>query len=356
MSDRTVERQRILFICGSMNQTTQMHQISMHLQDYACAFTPYYATGIVGMAARHGILENTILGSKLGDRALAYMREHGLHVDPRGQEGGYHLAVTCSDLVIPATIRCPMVLVQEGMTDPEPWFFPIIQHFRFVPRWLASTASTGLSDRYEYFCVASDGYRKLFLEKGVKDGKLIVTGIPNFDNVHTHLVNDFPHRHYVLVCTSDTRETGGREDRRRMILDALQKANGRLLIFKLHPNEHVERATREIHHYAPQALIFTNGPTEAMIANCDVLITSFSTTVYVGLALGKEVYSAFDVAVLKRLIPVQHGRAAMNIAAVCRSILEDPTGRPARPLRRVWRHRHTRRPRFISRTLAWTAR
>jgi hypothetical protein len=27
-------RKRIFFICGSMNQTTQMHQISKHLSDY----------------------------------------------------------------------------------------------------------------------------------------------------------------------------------------------------------------------------------------------------------------------------------------------------------------------------------
>jgi len=27
-------KKRIMFICGSMNQTTQMHQVSKHLSDY----------------------------------------------------------------------------------------------------------------------------------------------------------------------------------------------------------------------------------------------------------------------------------------------------------------------------------
>jgi len=38
---------RILFICGSMNQTTQMHQISRHLTDYQQAFTPFYCDGML---------------------------------------------------------------------------------------------------------------------------------------------------------------------------------------------------------------------------------------------------------------------------------------------------------------------
>ena len=30
------------------------------------------------------------------------------------------------------------------------------------------------------FCVASEGYRDLFISKGVKPEKIYVTGIPNF--------------------------------------------------------------------------------------------------------------------------------------------------------------------------------
>ena len=59
-----------------------------------------------------------------------------------------------------------------------------------------------------------------------------------------------------------------------------------------------------------------------MIANCDVLITRVSSTALVGLALGKETYSDFDMDELRRLTPVQNRSAAFNIAKVCRRILE----------------------------------
>ena len=67
--------------------------------------------------------------------------------------------------------------------------------------------------------------------------------------------------------------------------------------------------------------IFANGPTEQMIANCDVLVTQFSSVVFVGLALGKEVHSYHPLEMLKRLMPVQNGRAARNIALECRQLL-----------------------------------
>ena len=48
---------KILFICGSLNQTTQMHQIASHLMnEYDCYFTPYYADGMEDLAARMGWL------------------------------------------------------------------------------------------------------------------------------------------------------------------------------------------------------------------------------------------------------------------------------------------------------------
>ena len=33
---------KILFICGSLNQTTQMHQIANELPEYRKVFSPYY--------------------------------------------------------------------------------------------------------------------------------------------------------------------------------------------------------------------------------------------------------------------------------------------------------------------------
>jgi hypothetical protein len=58
-----------------------------------------------------------------------------------------------------------------------------------------------------------------------------------------------------------------------------------------------------------------------MVANCDVLITQFSSVVFVGLALGKEVHSFHPLDMLKRLMPVQNSSAARNIAGVCRELL-----------------------------------
>jgi hypothetical protein len=96
------------------------------------------------------------------------------------------------------------------------------------------------------------------------------------------------------------------------------------MIFKLHPNEIQKRAVRELKKYGPSdALIFTNGNTNHMIANCDVLITQYSTVSYIGLGLGKEVYSYFDVDELKRLSPMQNnGTSAQRIADICRRYLE----------------------------------
>ena len=315
---------RALFICGSMNQTTQMHQIAKHLRDVDCWFTRYYGDGILEYLRRKGLLENTILGDKLAQRCMRYLKENNLKVDERGTQGNYDLVVTCSDLVVPRNIRASLiVLVQEGMTDPETWRFDLVRRYSFLPRWIAGTAATGLSGLYDCFCVASRGYCDFFIAKGAESRKIVVTGIPNFDNCATFKKNNFPYQHFVLVCTSDLRETFNRENRRKFIRHAVRIAAGRQLIFKLHPNENVERAKREIATEAPGALVFLTGNTEEMIANCDVLITRVSTTIYVGLALGKECYSDFSLAKLRHLMPIQNGgMAALNIAEVCTALLD----------------------------------
>src|SRR5262249_17381245 len=151
------------------------------------------------------------------------------------------------------------------------------------------------------------GYRRQFVSKGANPDKIVVTGIPNFDNCRRFLDNEFPLRDFVLVCTSDIRETFGRDDRKALIQNAVRIANGRRLIFKLHPNERARRATREIERYAPNAQVYVTGPTEEMIANCSVLITQYSSTAFVGLALGKEVYSSFDIEDLREKMPIQTG-------------------------------------------------
>jgi hypothetical protein len=132
-----------------------------------------------------------------------------------------------------------------------------------------------------------------------------------------------------LVATSDTRETYKYENRKKFIRKAVKIAGGRQLIFKLHPNEKVERASREINKYAPGSLIYSSGNTEHMIANCETLITRFSSVVYVGLALGKEVYSEFNLDDLKKLMPIQNdGTSALNISKVARKLLSEKSPDP----------------------------
>lgn len=317
-------RKRIFFICGSMNQTTQMHQISKHLSDYEHSFSPYYCHGFDEILRRLGLIEFTIAGSKMVGRCRTYLQNHGLPIDYQGKNRPYDLVVTCSDVYLQKNIRDNrIVLVQEGITAPESIMFHLVKRLRFLPRWFADTAATGLSDAYRAFCVASEGYRDFFIRKGARPEKIVVTGIPNFDDCRRYCTNDFPYRHYVLACTSPLREIFQREDREAFIRRAVEIAGGRQLIFKLHPIENVERATREIRAHAPGAMVFATGSAEEMIANCDVLITRFSSTAFVGVALGKETYSDFDIDELQRLMPLQNGSAALNIANVCRRVLEE---------------------------------
>jgi hypothetical protein len=314
-----------------------MHRISEQLPGYDHWFTNFYADGFLEMSRRLGLLESSILGNRMRDRCFEYFAAHGLACDPRGSRGDYDLVVTTHDAVLPRNIRRKrIVMVQEGMTDPPQLGFAMVKRFPFLPRWISVTQATGLSNQFERFCIASEGYRRFFIKNGVRADKLVVTGIPNFDDCASFANNDFPHRGFVLVCTSDLRECLRWDNRRAFLRRCVEIAAGRPLFFKLHPNENVVRATREIERWAPGSRVYANGSAEQMIANCDVLVTQWSTTAYVGVALGKDVHSYADLGTLRELCPVQHGSAALNIAAVCREILEgaaQPIARPAvRPL------------------------
>ena len=316
-------KKKIFFICGSMNQTTQMHQIARHLDDYDHTFSPFYVDGFDEILRRLGMIEFTVAGNKLSNRCRDYLRNQGLPMDERGRNRPYDLVVTCSDVYLQKNIRRDrMVLVQEGITDPESFMFHLVNRFRFLPLWFAGNALTGLSDAYETFCVASEGYRDFFIKKGVRAEKIAVTGIPNFDSCRQYSSNTFPYKGYVLACTSALRETLQYENRKAFIQKAVKIAGSRQLIFKLHPGEKVRRATLEINKYASGAMVFSTGNAEEMIANCDVLITRFSSTALTGLALGKETHSDFNMEEMRRLTPVQNGSAALNIANVCRRLLE----------------------------------
>ncbi|MCK9281243.1 MAG: CDP-glycerol glycerophosphotransferase family protein [Melioribacteraceae bacterium] len=320
---------KILFIGGSVNQTSMMHQISLKMEDCDCYFSPYYGDGYIDFFAKRGVLDFSILGGKFKKSTEDYIKTHQLKMDYKGEKNDYDLVFTGSDLIIPKNIRDKkVILVQEGMTDPENLMFHLVKHLG-LPRWMASTSVTGLSDLYDILCVASEGYRDLFIRKGVKPEKIVVTGIPNFDNLIQYMNNDFPLKYFVLAATSDSRETFKYENRKKFILDCVQIANGKQLIFKLHPNENFDKATKEIEKYAPGALIYTSGDINEMIANCDILITKYSSVSYVGLCLGKEVHSYFDLEELKKLNPIQNnGTSAERIAKVALQLLEQPKSLP----------------------------
>jgi hypothetical protein len=326
------ERKKVLFICGTRNTTTQMHRISEHLSGYEHWFTNFYTDGFLEFSRRRGWLESSILGNKMRDRCFEYFAQHGLACDPRGSRGDYDLVVTTHDACLPRNIRGKrIVMVQEGMTDPPQLGFRLVKAFPFLPRWISVTQATGLSNQFVKFCIASEGYRRFFIRNGVQPEKLAVTGIPNFDDCAAFANNDFPHRGYVLVCTSDLRECVRWDNRPAFLRRCRDIAAGRQLIFKLHPNENTTRASREIEKWAPESLIYTTGSAEQMIANCDVLVTQWSTTAYVGIALGKEVHSYADVATLRDLCPLQNRSAAKNIAGICREVLEDGIQPVVRP-------------------------
>ena len=316
-------RKKILLICGNHNQASMQHQIAAHLTDYDVFYTPYYSDGFLKALTKAGLTDFSVLGGKPKAAAEKYFKEHDLPVDEEGLSHDYDLVITPNDLIVQKNIENKkIILLQEGMMDPENYRYHIVRNLG-LPRYMANTSMTGLSDAYVKFCVMSEGWKEQFISKGVKEEKIAITGIPNFDNVDAFRDNDFPYKHYTLVATSHIRETLKYENRIQLIKDAVEIADGRMLIFKLHPAENEKRATREVERYAPGALIFHKGNTNHMLANCDVLITRYSSVVLVGAALGKEVYSDLDPEELEKLTPVQNqGTSAKNIADICKDFLD----------------------------------
>jgi len=334
--------ENILFIGGSLNQTKMMHKIAQNLGEYNCYFTPYYADGIEDFVARLGWLDFTVLGGRHRRETDAYLAEHNLPVDYRGQAREYDLVVSSSDLIVQRNIRGKrLVLVQEGITEPEGLMFHLVKWLK-LPRYLANTSTNGLSNAYDLFCVASHGFQDLFIRKGVKAEKIAVTGIPNFDNFQEYSTNDFLFKDYVLVATTPFRETFRSDNRIAFIRRCVRLAAGRTLIFKLHPTENPRRARFELAKYAPGSLVLEHGNVDHMIANATVVITQQSTCTFVAVALGKEVHTFLDKEELRCLMPIQNeGTSGLRIANLCKRVLHTPM----HVLEQV-RKGHRRRPKW----------
>lgn len=277
------------------------------------------------MLAQTGVLAFTGLSGRHQNDTYEYLTQKDLKIDWRGQSRDYDLVVTCSDLLVQDNIRGKrLVLVQEGITEPEGWVYKLVRAFN-LPRYLANTATNGLSDAYDIFCVASKGYHDFFVRKGVKAQKIAVTGIPNFDNLQDAYNNTFPYKDFVLVATTPLRESFRYDDRPAFLKKCVEIANGRQLIFKLHPNENAERAKREIEQASPGSLVLTHGNVDHMIANAAVVITQQSSCTFVAVGLGKEVHTNLDINELRRLMPIQNnGMSAQYIAGICRRVLHTP--------------------------------
>lgn len=254
-----------------------------------------------------------------------YIRQLGLQMDYKATMNDYDLVVFCSDMVVPARMRkIKTIWVQEGMIDKLTLMGRMVKLLG-LPAYLAgNTALNGSTNICDIYCTASPGYKHAISRMGTDPSRVIVTGMPNYDDLSRFALNDFPHRDYVMVATTDMRETFRYENRSAFISEAVKIADGRRLLFKLHPNENFERAQREIKQHAPaNTLIFHQGNTNEMIANCCELITQYSTVVYTGIAFGKKVHSWFNTDELYKLMPIQNkGTSAQNIANICRAYVE----------------------------------
>ncbi len=317
-----------MFVIGSRNQTTQMHAIASNLTDFDCYFSQFFSESVfIKSALKSGLLDHTIMAGKFREQSEQYLSTHGLKNDYALTRfnNSYDMVVMCSDLIVPKSVRnCKTIWVQEGMTDKLTTWGKIVNALKLPPYWSIGTSLNGSSNLCDIYCAASEGYKDYFAALGTDRKKIVVTGMPNFDNVAAFRNNDFPLRDFVLVATSDIRECFGIDDRPAFIRKAVQIANGRQLIFKLHPNEKRERAVAEIKANAPaDSIIYTDGNINHMIANCDELITQYSTVIYVGLALGKKAHSYFDLNDLKRKMPLQNGgTSALKIAEIIRGFAE----------------------------------
>jgi hypothetical protein len=319
-------REKILFLIGSPNQTTQMHKISLHLKEFDCFFSQIFDDDpVVQWGVKRGWLEHTVLSGEFKRKADEYLRMHGLRNDFEGREfrGEYKLIVCCSDMIIPRCFKNhKKIWVQEGMIDKISWRSVIVKKLRLY-RWMTlDTSLNGSSNICDIYCAASEGYKAFFTAMGTRAEKLIVTGMPNHDNIADYAKLTFPYRNFVLAATSDIRECYGLDDRISFIRKCVRIANGRVLIFKLHPNEKMNRAKQEIARHAPKAIIFEEGNINNMIVHCDELITQYSTVVYTGLVLGKKVHSYFSEQYLLQMAPLQNGgRSAETIANICQNYI-----------------------------------
>src|SRR5271170_2265140 len=113
-------RKRILFITGSINQTSQMHQISKYLDEYDCWFSQLFPdTPFLNLVVKYTPLaKGTVLTGQFKDRSEMYLIQHDLQIDYGGNKHNYDLIVNCTDMIVAEKFRkTKTIWVQEGMID-----------------------------------------------------------------------------------------------------------------------------------------------------------------------------------------------------------------------------------------------
>jgi hypothetical protein len=58
-------RKKILFIGGSLNQTTQMHKVALEMSDHDRWFSPFYTATILRHLVDRGFLDFTIMAGPM---------------------------------------------------------------------------------------------------------------------------------------------------------------------------------------------------------------------------------------------------------------------------------------------------
>jgi hypothetical protein len=313
-----------------------MHEIARRLSECDCRFTPYYGDELESWLIQVGFADGAVDGQEQRERCLNYLNQHDLCADVSGETEDYDVIFSSSDLLIQRDRRrTPIVLIQEGIWDNRPTDYGLGKPLNSLRRWLAKNTWATSRDLYDQFCVASEGYRELYIRNGVDPERIVVTGLPNFDNFAAFCDNDFSYHDYVLACLPKRSTILGNYRRRTFIQEAVRIADRRPLAFTVHPAESSQRAVDEIRRYARTAEVLTQGDIGPMVANCSQLITQSWSLAMMGIVLGKQIHSYPDLENIYDFVPLQNGgQSALNIASVCRRLIRSqPAARCANTLR-----------------------
>ena len=312
---------KILFIGSTIRQTWALHEISKHLETaYQCYFTPYYADGLVDVFRRFGWLESTILGESHQKATLNYIKKYNLKLDHRGNDHDYDLVVTGSDLVVQNNIRGKkLLLVQEEITVPDTPFTQLVEWLT-VPRLLANTSANGLSDRYDIFCVASQGYADRYVRKGLNPEKIKVTGIPRYASLQDARHETTVDRGVVHFATTPLSEPLKPKVRKAYLKEATQIADGRKIRIKLLPKGHVRRAKRQLRKIFPLVPIVVGDNLNQHFAR-----SRESICVLTAFTMAEKLHIFSDAQDVLSLMQVeQQIDSAEKIAKICRHLLNTP--------------------------------